>query len=181
MPHELGTAAAVLAVASRRWSIIKPAEMKKQIEGAKAVQTVIRREIDRDEASRYDHRLHALLLVAAGRSCAEVAQWFGENSSTVQRWVRRFRVQGLEGLHDVERPGRPCSLDSVQRRRLESDLRKAPRYFGFTNRSWDGPTLAEHIRRCYGVDLGLRQCQRLYRQMGFRPRRARAAAPSSVS
>jgi transposase len=155
--------------------------MKKQTESAKVVQTVIRREIDRDEASRYDHRLHALLLVAAGRSCAEVAQWFGENSSTVQRWVRRFRVQGLDGLHDVERPGRPCSLDAVQRRRLEADLRKAPRYFGFAARAWDGPTLAEHLRRCYGVDLGLRQCQRLYRQMGFRPRRVRGAASPASS
>jgi transposase len=152
---------------------------KKQIESAKAVQTVIRREIDRDEASRYDHRLHALLLVAGGRSCTEVAQWFGENASTVQRWVRRFRVQGLDGLHDGERPGRPGALDPVQWRRLEADLRKTPRYFGFAARSWDGPTFAEHLRRCYGVDLGLRQCQRLFRQMCSRSRRVRGAAPDA--
>jgi hypothetical protein len=37
---------------------------------------------------------------------------------------------------------------------------------------------AEHLRRCYGVDLGLRQCQRLFRQIGSRPRPARAAPPS---
>lgn len=149
---------------------------KKQIEIAKAAQSTLRREIDRDEASRYDHRLHALLLVASGRSCAEVAQWFGENASTVQRWVRRYRVRGLEGLHDVERPGRPRSLDPVQWRRVEADLRKTPRYFGFPTRIWDGPTFAEHLRRCYGVDLGLRQCQRLFRQMGSRPRRLRGVA-----
>jgi transposase len=152
--------------------------MKRHIESAMDVQAAIRQEIDRGEGSRYDHRLHALLLVAAGRSCSEVAQWFGENSSTVQRWVRRYRVQGLEGLHDVERPGRPCTLDAVQRRRLGSDLLKAPQHFGFATRSWDGPTLAEHLRRCYGVALGLRQCQRLYRQMGFSPRRSRGASAS---
>ncbi len=145
-------------------------------EGAKAIQSVIRREIDRDDTSRYDHRLHALLLVASGRSCTEVAQWFGENASTVQRWVHRFRANGLEGLHDGERPGRPRSLDPVQWRRVESDLRKTPRYFGFPARAWDGPTFAEHLRRVYGVDLGLRQCQRLFRQMGSRPRRVRASA-----
>jgi len=151
------------------------------LSGAKAVQTAVRREIDRSEASRYDHRLHALLLVASGRSCAEVAQWFGENASTVQRWVQRYRAHGLDGLHESERPGRPRSLDAVQWRRVEADLRKAPRYFGFSTRAWDGPTFAEHLRRCYGVDLGLRQCQRLYRQMGFRPRRARAAAAGAAS
>jgi len=147
----------------------------KQIEGAKLVQSAIRREIDRDEASRYDHRLHALLLVASGRSCSEVAQWFGESASTVQRWVRRFQAHGLGGLHDVARSGRPRSLDAMQWRRLEADLRKTPRYFGFTARSWNGPTFAEHLRRCYGVDLGLRQCQRLFLRIASKPRRTRAA------
>jgi transposase len=155
--------------------------MRKQIESAKLVQSAIRREIDRDEVSRYDHRLHALLLVAAGRSCAEVALWFGENASTVQRWVRRYRMQGLDGLHDAERPGRPPTLDGMRLRRLEADLRKAPRDFGLGGRYWDGPTLAEHLRRCYGVYLGLRQCQRLYRQLGFRPRRVRGAFTAASS
>lgn len=149
---------------------------KRQIEAAKLVHSAIRREIYRDEASRYDHRLHALLLVAAGRSCAEVASWLGENASTVQRWVRRFHAQGLDGLHDVERSGRPPSLDGGQWRRVEADLRKTPRYFGFSTRAWNGPTFAEHLRRCYGVDLGLRQCQRLFRQVGARTRAARASS-----
>jgi len=151
---------------------------KRQIETTKVVQTVIRREIDRDDGSRYDHRLHALLLVAAGRSCAEVADWFGENASTVQRWVRRYRARGFDGLREVVRSGRPRSLDPIQWRRVEADLRKTPRYFGFASRLWDGPTFAEHLRRCYGVDLGLRQCQRLFRQMGYRPRRTRGAPAS---
>jgi len=149
--------------------------VKKQLESAKLVQTVIRRELDRDEVSRYYHRLHALLLVASGRSCSEVAEWFGESASTVQRWVRRFQARGLEGLHEAERTGRPRSLDAIQWRRIEADLRKTPRYFGFASRTWNGPTFEEHLRRCYGVDLGLRQCQRLFQQMGTRPRRSRAA------
>lgn len=140
---------------------------------------MIRREINRDETSRYDHRLHALLLVASGRSCVEVAQWFGENASTVQRWVHRLNANGLEGLHDSGRPGRPRTLDPVQWRRVESDLRKALKYFGFPARAWDGPTFGEHLRRVYGVDLDLRQCQRLFRQMGTRPRRLRTGATTA--
>ena len=35
-------------------------------------------EIRRSEESRYDHRLHGLLLVAHGMSCREVAQLLGE-------------------------------------------------------------------------------------------------------
>jgi transposase len=33
--------------------------------------------------------------------------------------------------------------------------------------------LSEHLRRRYGVDLGVRQCQRLFRQLGFRLRKPR--------
>ncbi|SPJ15737.1 hypothetical protein SBBP2_1720008 [Burkholderiales bacterium] len=70
---------------------------------------------------------------------------------------------------------------ALQWRRLEADLRKTPRYFGFLSNLWDGPTFAEHLRRCYGVDLGLRQCQRLFQQMGYRPRRLRGVPVSMGS
>lgn len=35
---------------------------------------------------------------------------------------------------------------------------------------WDGPLLSEYLRCRYGVDPGVRQCQRLFRQMGLRLR-----------
>jgi hypothetical protein len=36
-----------------------------------------------------------------------------------------------------------------------------------------GTVLSEHLRRHYGVHLGVRQCQRLFRRMGFRLRKPR--------
>jgi transposase len=146
---------------------------KLQIEDAEVMQLAIRQEIGRSEESRYDHRLHGLLLVTAGQSCGEVAQLFGENATTVQRWVRRFEETGFAGLRDGERPGRPRSLAAAHWRRLEADLRKSPRDFGLEAGLWDGPLLAEHLRRRYRLDLGVRQCQRLFRHMGFRLRKPR--------
>ena len=152
---------------------------KLQIEDAEVMQLAIRQEIGRSEESRYDHRLHGLLLVAAGQSCTEVAQLFGENATTVQRWVRRFEETGLAGLRDGERPGRPRSLAATHWRRLEADLRKSPRDFGLEASLWDGPLLAEHLRRRYRLDLGVRQCQRLFRHMGFRLRKPRPQVAQS--
>ena len=63
---------------------------KLQIEDAEVMRIAIQQEIGRSEESRYDHRLHGLLLVTAGQSCREVAQLFGEDGTTVQRWVQRF-------------------------------------------------------------------------------------------
>jgi transposase len=146
---------------------------KLQIESAEVMRIAIQQEIGRSEESRYDHRLHGLLLVAAGQSCGQVAELFGENPTTVQRWVQRFEHGGLDALREGERSGRPRMLDAAQWRKLEGDLRKTPRDFGLAATLWDGPVLSEHLRRRYKVELGIRQCQRLFRQMGFRLRKPR--------
>src|SRR6202795_3545340 len=92
---------------------------KLQIQDADVMRIAIQQEIGRSEESRYDHRLHGLLLVANGQSCRGVAELFGEDATTVQRWVRRFEERGLEGLRDGERTGRPRSLDERQWRQLQ--------------------------------------------------------------
>ena len=38
---------------------------------------------------------------------------------------------------------------------------------------WDGKTLAAWIAKKFGIQLGVRQCQRLFRQSGFRLRKPR--------
>ena len=146
---------------------------KLQIEEAEMMRIALQQEIARSEESRYDHRLHGLLLVTAGQSCRQIAELFGENVTTVQRWVRRFEQGGLEALREGERSGRPSALDAGQWRKLQGDLRKTPRDFGIPATLWDGPVLSEHLRRHYRVHLGVRQCQRLFRRMGFRLRKPR--------
>ena len=146
---------------------------KLEIADAEIMQLAIREEIDRSEESRYDHRLHGLLLVASGRSCTEVGELFGEAATTVQRWVRRFEESGFSGLREGERAGRPRALDDRSWGRIEADLRKEPRALGLEANLWDGPLLSEHLRRSYGIQLGVRQCQRLFRDMGFRLRKPR--------
>ena len=65
--------------------------MKKfQIEDAEVMHVAIQQEIARSDESRYDHRLHGVMLVAGGLGCGEVAQLFGEDARTIQRWVKRF-------------------------------------------------------------------------------------------
>ena len=144
-----------------------------EIQDAEVMRIAIRQEIERTDESRYDHRLHGVLLVANGRSCGEVAGLFGEDLRTVQRWVRRFESRGFDGLREGERPGRPRMLDARAWQRLARDLRKNPRSFGHAQNLWDGKILSEHLRGRYGVSLGVRQCQRLFTQMGFRLRKPR--------
>src|SRR5437879_11110021 len=83
---------------------------KLQIEDAEVMRIAIQQEIGRSEESRYDHRLHGLLLVTAGQSCRQVAELFGEDGTTVQRWVRRFELGGWRRCVRVnDRDGRARS------------------------------------------------------------------------
>lgn len=139
---------------------------KLQIDDSGVMRIAIQHEIGRSEESRYHHRLHGLLLLAAGHSCREVAELFGEDDTTVQRWVHRVSQGGLQALRESERPGRPRSLDAAQWQELQADLRKSPRDFGLTADIWNGSTLSRHLESRFGVQLGVRQCQRIFRQMG---------------
>jgi transposase len=132
-------------------------------------------EIRRSEESRYDHRLHGVLLVAQGMTCPEVARLLGDAPRSVEYWVRGFEEKGLAGLREGERTGRPRRLDEKQLREINVALRQMPRDVGLSGNLWDGKTLAAWIIQKYEIDLGVRQCQRLFRQLGFRLRKPRPA------
>lgn len=130
-------------------------------------------EIRRSEESRYDHRLHGVLLVAQGMTCPEAGRLLGDAPRSVEYWVRRFEARGLAGLIEGERSGRPRRLSEPQLREVDTVLRRTPREVGLTGTLWDGKTLSAWIERRCGVGLGVRQCQRLFRQRGFRLRKPR--------
>lgn len=130
-------------------------------------------EIRRSEESRYDHRLHGVLLVAQGLTCPEVSSLLGDAPRSVEYWVKRFEEDGLAGLQEGERSGRPRRLSAKQLGEIDAILRKSPRQVGLGGNLWDGKTLSAWIERQYGTVLRVRQCQRLFRQLGFRLRKPR--------
>jgi len=145
---------------------------KLNIKAPAIMQMAIQQEIIRSDDSRYDHRLHGILLICAGHSCYEVANIFKHSPRTIQYWVRRFEQNGFEGLKDMERTGRPCVMTDKIRNTLEKDLRCSPRELGYHQNLWDGKLLSHHLAG-KNIDLGVRQCQRLFHQMGFRQRKPR--------
>src|SRR5215470_19360659 len=117
------------------------------ISGRTAVQT-LQHEIQRSEESRYDHRLHGVLLVAHGVTCPEVAALLGDAPRSVEYWVHRFQQKGLSGLQEGEHAGRPRRLDEKQMEAINRALRGKPS---------DGKTLSAWIGKEYGIQLGVRQ------------------------
>jgi transposase len=130
-------------------------------------------EIRRSDQSRYDHRLHGVLLVAQGMSCPEVARLLGDGPRTVEYWVNRFEQNGFGGLAEGERSGRPGRLKARQLERVNTWLRQSPQQCGLDANLWDGKSLSALIEQKFQIQLGTRQCQRLFRQLGFRLRKPR--------
>src|SRR5689334_17097885 len=97
----------------------------------------LQQEIQRSEESRYDHRLHGVLLVAQGLTCPEVSSLLGDAPRTVEYWVRRFEEQGLMGLQEGERPGRPARLTEKQIHEVKRVLRQKPTDAGMDVNLWD--------------------------------------------
>ena len=86
---------------------------------------------------------------AKGDTNLEIAQQLGVRPATVSKWRVRFEREGLSGLHDDFRPGRPAGEDRTHfRDRLLAQLDKVPPK-GYAK--WSGPLLA----RALGVKADL--------------------------
>jgi transposase len=114
-----------------------------------------------------------VLLVAQGMTCPEVGRLLGDAPRSVEYWVRHFEERGLAGLVEGARPGRPKRLSEAQLQEVQVALRGTPSGVGLSGTLWDGKTLRVWLARRYGVHLGVRQCQRMFRQFGFRLRKPR--------
>lgn len=145
-----------------------------EIADADIMRIAIQNEIQRSEESRYDHRLHGVLLSCSGMSSYEIANLLGQSPRTVQYWIRRFQSSEFAGLEEGDRPGRPSGLSENNLQAIGQDLRQEPRRLGYAQTLWDGKLMSHHLKSVYQIEMGVRQCQRVFHQLGFRQRKPRA-------
>jgi len=69
------------------------------------VRSAVQQEILRSWESRYDHRLHGILLITQGLNAYDVTDILGQDPRTIERWVQRFEECGFAGPHEGERDG----------------------------------------------------------------------------
>src|SRR3954465_231434 len=89
-------------------------------------------------------RARVVLLAAQGVANYEIARRLGMSRPTVNRWRQRYVEQGLDGLADQQRPGRPRSVDRA--RVIAATLTPPPASLGGT--PWSSRLLAPRL----GVD-----------------------------
>lgn len=112
-------------------------------------------------------RIAAFLLMLEGWNSTRVATLFGISRWSMVKWIQRVNGEGISGIEEKPKPGRPARLDAEVRKDLEGALQKNPREFGLRRNRWDGIVVVEYLERVHGVRLKVRQAQRWIRQLGF--------------
>ena len=138
---------------------------KLEVTNPEVVRAALKNLAERSPQLRFVHRLHCLALVGAGRSCYEVAEVFGDEPRSVERWVREFQQYGIEALREKPHPGRHATLGDAQSRQLGLALKSAPREMGYAANVWNSKLLRAEILRRFGVTLSARHCQRIFRML----------------
>src|SRR3954453_927287 len=67
---------------------------------------------------------------------AKIAAIVRESEATVLRWLKRYRAEGLEGLQDAPRPGRPSPMTEAYKAELLAAVRRRPRSIGLPFSFW---------------------------------------------
>jgi transposase len=112
-------------------------------------------------------RIAALLLMLDGLTSTHVAELFGISRWSMVKWIQRVNGEGLSGVEEKPKPGRPARFDLGVRKNLEKALQRSPREFGLKRNRWDGIVVVEYLERVHGVHLKVRQAQRWIRRLGF--------------
>jgi len=112
-------------------------------------------------------RIAAIILILEGWKTTQVAALFDVSRWSAVKWIQKINEQGIQGIKEGQRPGRPSRMDEDIEKDLEKALSRDPREFGLKRNRWDGMVVVEYLERIHGVKIKVRQAQRWIRQLGF--------------
>jgi transposase len=116
-------------------------------------------------------KVAVLVLLLHGYRPTFLCQLFGLSRMCLTRCVHRVNQEGVAGVRERPRSGRPTALTARLRHQLVRHLEQCPEQHGLPRAVWDGPTLVVHLRRRFGVEITVRQAQKWLYRLGCQLRR----------
>jgi transposase len=107
------------------------------------------------------HRLHGVTLVFGGLSSSAVGALLGDSARAVAYWVKRFKQDGIKGLEEETRPGRPSKLNASQLKAMQTFVKRAEAQ----SKSVNAKTLCAFLQTKYRISLTTRQCWRILKRL----------------
>ena len=113
----------------------------------------------------------AIRMLHLGNHPREVANILAVSLPTLYNWHTRWCTDGLEGLVNRPKSGRPRKANEEYCRVLEETISKEPPEQGYAFTIWTVQRLREHLEKETGIDLSTSRFQILLKEKGYRYRR----------
>ena len=150
-----------------------PALAIRQDLSAAELRRLSRREPDRRAAMR----LLAIADALEGLSRAEAARLAGMERQALRDAVIRYNTEGVDGLHDRPRPGRPEALTPGRQAALKAWVLRGPDPERDGVGAWRLADIRAHAEEAYGVRYSGWGMSRLLKRLGLSRQKARPRHP----
>jgi transposase len=142
---------------------------------AAELRRLARREPDRAAAAR----MVAIAGALEGLPRAEAARLAGMERQALRDAAVRYNAEGLAGLHDRPRSGRPCRLDEGRRAALRALVLAGPEVEAAGLSAWTLPELCREVEARWGVAYHPSHMGKLMRRLGLSRQKARPSHPKA--
>jgi transposase len=139
----------------------------------------LRAEAVRATDTRLARRTLAIAMVLDGHARQLAAEAGGMDRQTLCDWVHRYNADGLAGLADRPRPGRPPRLTDVQTREVARWVEVGPDLEKDGVVRWRCADLRDRIKAEFGVLLDERSVGKLLKKLDFSSMSGRPLHPQS--
>jgi transposase len=80
---------------------------------------------------RVAERSWYILLSNKGKSVPEICEIFNRHPNCVRKWIKRYQAQGIDGLKDEQRSGRPHKVNEQTKEKIDESFKKTLKRWDF--------------------------------------------------
>src|ERR671926_1415802 len=125
----------------------------------------------RTAPARQVERARIIHYASQGRSAPHIAHLIVPKADPVRRWIHRFNAEGLNGLEDRRRAGRPATYTAEQVATVIATALTAPRTLGLPFATWTLDRLAAYLHEHSGIAMKRSRIDEILRREGLRWRK----------
>jgi len=108
-----------------------------------------------------------LLAVEQNYVAWQIAEIVRKNDQTVRTWIKRFNVEGINGLYDAPRPGTPKKVTKEYRKQILEIVRRRPRTLEQPYSMWTLERLANFMAEETGLRVSTETVRRVLKSGGI--------------
>jgi transposase len=133
---------------------------------------------NQDEKYKIGMKLYAVYQVSKGQATRKLEELYNTSFKQICNWVHRFEQEGIKGLKDKPKSGKPARLTRDQKNEIKALLQsKLASEFGYNTGTWNGPILMDYVKNTYGIEYKKAQIYNILKEIGFTYQKGRAKYP----